>query len=189
MKTKTRCPWVKEGDTLYETYHDTEWGRPVHDDRKMFEFLVLESAQAGLSWLTVLRKRENYRNAFAGFDPKKVAGFGKRDVTRLLKNAGIIRNRAKIEAAINNARQFLEVQKEFGTFSRYIWRFVDGKPIHHKIRTLSDYKATTKESDALAADLKKRGFTFLGSTVIYAHMQAVGMVNDHMESCFRCKNT
>ncbi len=189
MKTKTRCLWVKEGDVLYETYHDTEWGRPVRNDRKMFEFLVLESAQAGLSWLTVLRKRENYRNAFAGFDPKKVATFGKRDVARLLKNEGIIRNRAKIEAAINNAKRFLEVQKEFGTFLKYIWSFVGGKPIHHKIRTLKDYKATTKESDALAADLKKRGFTFLGSTVIYAHMQAVGMVNDHMESCFRCKNT
>lgn len=187
MKSKKRCAWVKEGDTLYEKYHDTEWGRPVRDDLKMFEFLVLESAQAGLSWLTVLRKRENYRKAFAGFDPKKVAKFGERDVVRLLKNKGIIRNRAKIEAAINNAKRFLEVQKEFGTFSKYIWRFVNGKPIHHKIRTLKDYKATTKESDALALDLKKRGFKFLGSTVIYAHMQAVGMVNDHMEGCFRNK--
>ncbi len=189
MKEVIRCPWVKEGDLLYEKYHDTEWGVPVHDDPKMFEFLVLESAQAGLSWLTVLRKRENYRKAFAGFDPRKVAKFEKRDVARLLKNAGIIRNRAKIEAAINNAKRFLEVQKEFGTFSKYIWSFVKDKPVQHTIKTLKDYKATTKESDALAKDLKKRGFTFLGSTVIYAHMQAVGMVNDHTLSCFKRKTT
>lgn len=189
MKEVIRCPWVKEGDLLYEKYHDTEWGVPVHDDPKMFEFLVLESAQAGLSWLTVLRKRENYRKAFAGFDPRKVAKFGKRDVARLLKNAGIIRNRAKIEAAINNAKRFLEVQKEFGTFSKYIWSFVKDKPIQHTIKTLKDYRTTTKESDALATDLKKRGFTFLGSTVIYAHMQAVGMVNDHTLSCFKRKTT
>lgn len=189
MKEVIRCPWVKEGDSLYEKYHDTEWGVPVHDDPKMFEFLVLESAQAGLSWLTVLRKRENYRKAFAGFDPRKVAKFGKRDVARLLKNAGIIRNRAKIEAAINNAKRFLEVQKEFGTFSKYIWSFVKDKPIQHTIKTLKDYRTTTKESDALATDLKKRGFTFLGSTVIYAHMQAVGMVNDHTLSCFKRKTT
>ncbi len=173
------------GDELYETYHDHEWGVSVHDDRTIFEFLVLESAQAGLSWRTVLYKRENYRKAFAGFDPKKVAKFGKREVTKLLKNAGIIRNRAKIEAAINNAKRFLEVQKEFGTFDAYIWSFVKGKTKVNKLRKHSDYKATSKESDALATDLKKRGFKFLGSTVIYAHMQATGMVNDHVVTCFR----
>ena len=182
-----RCPWVKEDDALYEKYHDTEWGVPVYDDKKIFEFLVLESAQAGLSWLTVLRKRENYRKAFAQFNPKKVALFGKREVRQLLKNEGIIRNRAKIEAAINNAKRFLEVQKEFGTFSKYIWSFVGGKPIQHKLKTLKDYTPTIKESDALALDLKKRGFKFLGSTTIYAHMQATGMVNDHTTICFRHK--
>ncbi len=187
MKTKKRCPWVKEGDTLYEMYHDHEWGSPVYDDRTIFEFLVLESAQAGLSWITVLRKRENYRKAFAGFDPKKVARFTARDVAKLLKNAGIIRNRAKIEAVINNAERFLEVQKEFGTFSKYIWNFVGGKPKVNKLRALKDYKPTSKESDTLAKDLKKRGFKFLGSTTIYAHMQATGMVNDHVVSCFRYK--
>ncbi len=182
---KKRCPWVKEGDTLYEAYHDHEWGSPVYDDRTIFEFLVLESAQAGLSWITVLRKRENYRKAFAGFNPKNVAKFTARDVEKLLKNAGIIRNRAKIEAAINNAKRFLEVQKEFGTFSTYIWSFVGGKPKKNKLRTIKDYKPTSKESDALAKDLKKRGFKFLGSTTIYAHMQATGMVNDHVMTCFR----
>jgi DNA-3-methyladenine glycosylase I len=182
---KKRCPWVKEGDVLYEKYHDTEWGVPVHDDRKMFEFLVLESAQAGLSWITVLRKRENYRKAFAEFNPSKVAKFGKREVSKLLKNEGIIRNRAKIEAAINNAQRLIEVQKEFGTFSNYVWGFVGGTPIQHKIKTLKDYTPTTKESDALARDLKKRGFTFLGATIVYAHIQATGMVNDHVVSCFR----
>ncbi|QQR82914.1 DNA-3-methyladenine glycosylase I [Candidatus Campbellbacteria bacterium] len=180
-----RCPWVKEGDALYEKYHDEEWGVPVYDDKKIFEFLVLESAQAGLSWLTVLRKRENYRKAFAQFNPKKVAQFGKKEVRQLLKNEGIIRNRAKIEAAINNAQRFLEVQKEFGTFSKYIWSFVNHKPMTHKIKTLKEYQPKTKESDALALDLKKRGFKFLGSTTIYAHMQATGMVNDHTVSCFR----
>lgn len=178
---------MKEGDTLYEMYHDHEWGSPVYDDRTIFEFLVLESAQAGLSWITVLRKRENYRKAFAGFDPKKVARFTARDVAKLLKNAGIIRNRAKIEAVINNAERFLEVQKEFGTFSKYIWNFVGGKPKVNKLRALKDYKPTSKESDTLAKDLKKRGFKFLGSTTIYAHMQATGMVNDHVVSCFRYK--
>jgi DNA-3-methyladenine glycosylase I len=185
MKNKIRCPWVKNGDAVYEAYHDTEWGVPVFDDSKIFEFLVLESAQAGLSWLTVLRKRENYRRAFARFDPKKVAAFGKKEIARLLKDEGIIRNRAKIEAAVNNAKRFLEVQKEFGTFSRYIWSFVGGKPIRHKIKTHAEYRATTEESDALAADLKKRGFKFLGSTVVYAHMQATGLVNDHTLGCFR----
>ena len=181
----TRCPWVPKGDELYERYHDHEWGVPVHDDTKIFEFLVLESAQAGLSWRTVLYKRENYRKAFAGFDPKKVAKFGKREIEKLLKNAGIIRNRQKVEAAVNNAKRFLEVQKEFGTFDAYIWSFVKGKTKINKLRTNKDYKATSKESDALAADLKKRGFKFLGSTVVYAHMQATGMVNDHVISCFR----
>ena len=182
---KPRCPWLKADDALYEAYHDHEWGVPVHDDTKIFEFLVLESAQAGLSWLTVLRKRENYRKVFAGFDPRKVSKFTSLKIEKLMQDAGIIRNRAKIEAAINNAKRFLEVQKEFGTFDKYIWSFVKGKPIQGKVRKLSDYKPTTKESDALAKDLKKRGFKFLGSTVVYAHMQATGMVNDHVQTCFR----
>lgn len=182
-----RCPWVTPGDVLCEKYHDEEWGVPVYDDRKIFEFLVLESAQAGLSWRTVLHKRENYRKAFAGFDPVKVSKFNKDKVTKLLKNEGIIRNRAKIEAAINNAKRFLEVQKEFGTFSNYIWSFVGGTPKINKIRTHADYRATSPESDALAKDLEKRGFTFIGSTIMYAHMQATGMVNDHVIGCFRHK--
>lgn len=183
---KKRCAWVTD-DPLYIAYHDTEWGVPTRDDKKMFEFLVLESAQAGLSWITVLRKRENYRKAFAGFDPKKVARFGKRDVTRLLNNPGIIRNRLKIEAAINNAKRFLEIQKEFGTFSKYIWGFVGDKPTQRAFRKLSEYPPFTKEAEELAKDMKKRGFKFLGPTVLYAHMQAVGMVNDHMIGCFRRK--
>jgi len=181
----TRCPWLKVGDALYEAYHDEEWGVPVHDDVKIFEFLVLESAQAGLSWLTVLRKRENYRKVFAGFDPKKVAKFDAAKVEKLMQDAGIIRNRAKIEATINNAKRFLEVQKEFGAFDTYIWSFVGGKSKQGSVKKLADYKPTTKESDALSKDLKKRGFKFLGSTVVYAHMQATGMVNDHVASCFR----
>jgi len=185
IKNKKRCPWVPKGNTLYERYHDEEWGGPVHDDRIMFEFLVLESAQAGLSWFTVLKKRDAYKEAFANFNVKKVAAFTQRDVTRLMKNAGIIRNRMKIEAAINNAKRFLEVQKEFGSFSKYIWQFVGGKPIVNKRKKLSDYPAKTAQSDALANDLKKRGFKFLGSTICYAHMQAVGMVNDHTVDCFR----
>lgn len=185
MKTPTRCPWLKAGDALYEAYHDREWGVPVHDDVKMFEFLVLESAQAGLSWLTVLRKRENYRKAFAGFDSVKVSKFTSLKVEKLMQDAGIIRNRAKIEATINNAKRFLEVQKEFGTFDAYIWGFVGGKSKQGNVKKLSDYKPTTKESDALSKDLKRRGFKFLGSTVVYAHMQATGMVNDHVTSCFR----
>ncbi len=166
-------------------YHDKEWGRPVQSDRKIFEFLVLESAQAGLSWLTILCKREGYRHAFANFEPRQVAQFGKRDVARLLKNSGIIRNRLKIEAAINNAQRFLEVQKEFGTFSKYMWSFVGGKPIDGRRKSLKDLPAITRESETFAKDLKQRGFKFLGSTVIYAHMQAVGMANDHIQSCFR----
>jgi len=158
---------------------------PVHDDRIMFEFLTLEAAQAGLSWYTVLRKREAYRAAFAGFDPVKVARFGKRRLASLLENQGIIRNRAKILAAINNAQKFLDVQEEFGSFNAYIWRFVDGRPIVHSLKTLKDYPATTPESDALSKDLKQRGFKFVGSTICYAHMQATGMINDHTIGCFR----
>ena len=180
-----RCSWPSEDDELYLKYHDTEWGVPVHDDQKIFEFLVLESAQAGLSWRTVLYKRENYRKAFAGFDPVKVARFGPKQVAKLLENAGIIRNRLKIEAAINNACRFLDVQKEFGSFSKYIWEFVGGRPILNKWKTIKELPVITPEAVALAADLKKRGFKFLGPTVIYAHMQATGMVNDHMVECFR----
>lgn len=166
-------------------YHDKEWGFLVKDDRKLFEFLVLESAQAGLSWRTVLYKRENYRKAFLGFDPKKISKFGKKEINELLKNPGIIRNRAKIEAAVSNAKRFLEVQKEFGSFFRYSWQFVGKNPIRHTIRKLKDYPAVTKEAEKFSADLKKRGFKFLGPTVVYAHMQAVGMANDHMVGCFR----
>ncbi len=185
IKNLKRCPWLKAGDALYEAYHDNEWGVPVHDDTTIFEFLVLESAQAGLSWLTVLRKRENYRKVFAGFDPRKVSKFNVSKIEKLMRDAGIIRNRAKIEATINNAKRFLEVQKEFGTFDTYIWSFVGGKSKQGNVKKLSDYKPTTKESDALSKDLKKRGFKFLGSTVVYAHMQATGMVNDHATTCFR----
>jgi DNA-3-methyladenine glycosylase I len=180
-----RCPWVDLEKPDYIAYHDSEWGVPVYDDRLLFEFLTLEAAQAGLSWYTVLKKRPRYRIAFSNFDPEKVARFNDRKIEELLADPGIIRNRAKILAAINNARRFLEVQQEFGTFSNYIWRFVDGRPIVHTIRTLKDYPATTKESDALSKDLKQRGFKFVGSTICYAHMQATGMVNDHAVNCFR----
>jgi len=168
-------------------YHDEEWGVPVHDDRKQFEFLTLESAQAGLSWLIVLRKREAYRKAFADFDPDKVARFTEKRIEKLLSDEGIVRNRLKVVAAVTNARLFLDVQEEFGTFDKYIWGFVDGRPIQNRIATIKDIKATSKESDALSKDLKQRGFKFVGSTIIYAHMQAVGMVNDHMLTCFRHK--
>lgn len=181
-----RCAWPT-ADPLMLKYHDTEWGAPTHDDRKIFEFLVLESAQAGLSWKTVLNKRENYRKAFSSFDPVKVAHYTARDVKRLLADAGIIRNRLKIEATITNAKRFLEIQEEFGSFAKYMWSWVGGKPIVHNIRTLKDYKPYTEEAKAWSKDLKKRGFKFLGPTVIYAHMQAVGMVNDHMVTCFRYK--
>ena len=184
---KTRCAWGNWQDPLFVAYHDDEWGVPIHDDKIIFEFLVLESAQAGLSWATVLRKRENYRQAFAGFDPVKVSKFTAKDVKRLLGNAGIIRNRMKIEAAINNARRFLEVQKEFGTFAKYSWSFVGGKTLKNKWKTVKELPAITPASEAWAADLKKRGFKFLGPTVIYAHMQATGMVNDHSVDCFRFK--
>lgn len=179
-----RCAWCGT-DPLYVAYHDSEWGVPVHDDRLLFEFLILEGAQAGLSWITILRKREAYRKAFAGFDVGKVARFGKREVERLLGDAGIVRNRLKIAAAINNAQRFLEVQEAFGSFDGYIWRFVNGRPLQNRRKSLKDIPATTKESDALSRDLKARGFKFVGSTICYAHMQATGMVNDHVADCFR----
>jgi len=166
-------------------YHDKEWGVPVHDDRKLFEFLVLEGAQAGLSWSTVLKKRENYRVAFRGFDPAVVARFTARDAQRLMKNEGIIRNRLKVQSAITNARLVLDLQQEFGSFDAYLWRFVKGRPLRHAGKQLSRIPATTEESDALSKDLKKRGFKFVGSTICYAFMQAVGMANDHLTTCFR----
>ena len=183
--TLPRCPWVDLNKADYVAYHDEEWGVPVRDDRKWFEFLLLESAQAGLSWYTILRKRVNYRAAFADFDVNKVARFNDRDVARLMADAGIVRNRRKIEAAINNAQKFLDVQQEFGSFDSYIWRFVDGYPQVHEIRKPTDYPATRPESDDMSRDLKKRGFRFVGSTICYAHMQATGMVNDHAIDCYR----
>ena len=178
------CAWSKK-DALMAAYHDEEWGVPVHDDRTLFEFLILEGAQAGLSWQTVLNKRENYRKSFDNFDVGKVARYGAKDVTRLLANPGIIRNRLKIAAAIQNGQALLKVQKEFGSFDVYLWRFVGGKPIDHKIRAVEDIPATTRESGALSKDLLKRGFKFVGPTICYAFMQAVGMVNDHETRCFR----
>lgn len=180
-----RCPWVDLTKPDYVEYHDKEWGVPVHDDRKLFEFLTLETAQAGLSWYTVLRKRDAYRKAFANFDPEKVARYGKKQIENLLKNPGIIRNRAKILAAINNAEKFLDVQEEFGTFDSYVWRFVDRRPVVHKLLTSKDYPAASPQSDALSKELKQRGFKFVGSTICYAHMQATGMINDHVVDCFR----
>jgi DNA-3-methyladenine glycosylase I len=179
-----RCAWCGT-DPLYVAYHDEEWGMPSHDERHLFEMLILEGAQAGLSWSTILNKRAGYRAAFAGFDPEQVARFGARDVQRLLRNDGIVRNRLKIEAAARNARAFIEVQDEFGRFDAYIWRFVNGKPIQNRWRELSAIPARTAESDAMSKDLKRRGFTFVGSTICYAFMQAVGMVNDHVVDCFR----
>jgi DNA-3-methyladenine glycosylase I len=181
---KTRCGWVT-ADPLYVTYHDREWGVPEHDDRKLFELLILEGAQAGLSWLTILKKRENYRQAFAGFQARKVAAFAKNDVATLLANQGIVRNRLKIEATIVNAQAFLTVQKETGGFARYVWQFVGGTPKHNAWRSLTEVPARTVESDALSKDLAKRGFKFVGSTICYAFMQAAGMVNDHLVDCFR----
>lgn len=180
-----RCPWVDLSKPDYVRYHDEEWGVPVHDDRTLFEYLVLESAQAGLSWYTVLRKREGYRAAYAGFDPLVVAEFTPGDVERMLLDPGIVRHRRKIECSIVSARAFLEVQASFGSFASYLWRFVDGRPIVHTLASMSDYPATTSQSDALAKDLKQRGFAFLGSTTCYAFMQAVGLVNDHSLDCFR----
>lgn len=186
MKEKIRCSWCLKTEN-YIKYHDEEWGKPVHDDQKHFEFLVLEGAQAGLSWLTILNKREGYRKAFAGFDPAKVARFTEAKCEKLLLDPGIVRNRLKVYATVNNAKRFLEVQKEFGTFDKYIWSFVGGKPIVNKWNSLRQIAPTTKESDALSKDLIKRGFKFVGSTVMYSHMQACGLVNDHLTSCFRYK--
>jgi DNA-3-methyladenine glycosylase I len=185
-KERIRCGW-SQSDPLYIEYHDTEWGVPVHDDRTLFEFLILEGAQAGLSWITILRKRDAYRKAFARFDPKKVARFTDKDAARLLADPGIVRNRLKIQSAIKNARAFLEVQSEFGTFAKYQWGFVDGKSIQNRFRSLKEIPARTEVSDAFSKDLKRRGFNFVGSTIIYAHMQATGMVNDHIVDCFRYK--
>ena len=182
--TDNRCAWAGD-DPLYVAYHDAEWGVPVHDDRKLFEFLILEGAQAGLSWLTILRKRESYRRAFAGFDPERVARFGAREVRRLLVDPGIVRNRLKVAGAIRNAQAFLAVQEEFGSFDRFMWRFVGGRPTQNAWRSLKQVPSRTPESDALSRDLRTRGFGFVGSTICYAHMQAVGMVNDHLVSCFR----
>ena len=182
--SKKRCPWC-EGAELYRRYHDEQWGVPVHDDRMHFEFLVLESAQAGLSWSTILKKRENYRKAYRGFDPGVVARFGARDIQRLLKDAGIVRNRLKIESSINNAKRFLEVQGQFGSFDAYLWGFVGGIPVVNRRRNLSEIPAKTDLSDRISTDLKARGFRFRGSTIMYAHLQAVGVVNDHLISCFR----
>ena len=187
MKKIERCSWSYGASPLYVPYHDEEWGMPVRDDLRQFEFLTLESAQAGLSWSTILNKREGYRKAFAGFDPKKVAKFDEKKIAALLKDPGIVRNRLKVAAAVNNAKRFLEVQKEFGSFSKYIWSFVGGKQKTNRWKELSQLPATSKESDALSADLKKRGFKFVGSTIVYAHMQATGLVNDHLVSCFRHK--
>ncbi|HAN05054.1 MAG TPA: DNA-3-methyladenine glycosylase I [Elusimicrobia bacterium] len=185
MKQKERCPWAYGSSPLYVPYHDEEWGVPVRDDRLQFEFLTLESAQAGLSWSTILNKREGYRRAFAGFDPEKVARFGEKKIEALLKDPGIVRNRLKVRAAVNNARRFLEVRAEFGTFSAYIWGFVGGRQKVNRWAELSQLPASSKESDELSADLKRRGFKFTGSTIMYAHMQATGLVNDHLVSCFR----
>ncbi|MEX2481260.1 MAG: DNA-3-methyladenine glycosylase I [Gammaproteobacteria bacterium] len=180
-----RCPWVDLGKPDYVAYHDQEWGVPVTDDRSLFELLVLEGAQAGLSWYTVLRKRPHYRAAFAGFDIHRVAGFTAADAARLCEDAGIVRNRLKIESAIGNARALLEVAAEHGSFAAYLWSFVDGQPIVNAPRTLADYVATSTQSDALSRDLKKRGFRFVGSTIVYAFMQAAGLVNDHAGDCYR----
>ena len=186
-KAITRCKWAEGTSLDYIRYHDEEWGVPAYDDLTQFEFLILEGAQAGLSWSTILNKREGYRKLFANFDPEKVARFTKKRVEKLLLDPSIVRNRLKVESAVTNAKAFLKVQKEFGTFSDYIWGFVDGKPIQNKFRKDSDVPATSPESDALSKDLKKRGFRFVGSTIIYAHMQATGMVNDHVTGCFRHK--
>ncbi len=183
---KTRCAWSGK-DPLYMDYHDTEWGVPVYDDDKLFEFLILETFQAGLSWITVLRKRENFRKAFDNFDYKKIVNYDENKFDELMNNAGIIRNKLKIRATISNAQAFMDIQKEFGSFSIYFWKFVDHKPIVNQWKTMNEIPAITKLSDTISKDLKKRGFKFVGSTVIYAHMQATGMVNDHIPSCFRYK--
>lgn len=185
--SQKRCNW-SEKDDLYRNYHDNEWGRPVYDDATLFEFLILETFQAGLSWHTILKKRDNFRKAFDKFDVKKVAAYNDKKLQILIEDTGIIRNQLKIKSAVSNAQAFIKIQEEFGSFSKYIWAFVDGKPIDNKPQTLKDVPATTPLSDALSKDLKKRGFKFVGSTVIYAHMQATGMVNDHVVDCFTRKN-
>src|SRR5919112_1177497 len=187
MYNKRRCSWAGNNNSLMIEYHDKEWGVPVHNDRTFFEFLILEGAQAGLTWQTVLNKRENYRRAFDDFHVYKIACYGEEDVNRLLDDSGIIRNRLKIASTIQNAKAFLKIQKEFGTFDVYIWQFVDGRPINHKIKTIKDIPTNTRESDAMSKDLIKRGFKFVGSTICYAFMQAIGMVNDHDIKCFRYK--
>jgi len=188
MSTK-RCAWVSIDDPLMTDYHDREWGVPVHDDSKHFEFLTLEAAQAGLSWSIVLRKREGYRHAFSGFDPAKVARFTEKRIEKLTQDPGIVRNRMKIAAAVQNAKAFLKVQKEFGTFDAYCWRFLDGRPKLNRWKAMGEVPATSSESDALSRDLKLRGFSFVGSTIMYAYMQAVGLVNDHLADCFRYRET
>lgn len=180
------CSWPK-GDPLLLKYHDTEWGVPIHSDKKLFEFLILEGFQAGLSWLTILRKRENFRKAFDKFDFNKVATYDPRKINSLLQDIGIIRNKLKIESAVTNAKAFIEVRKEFGTFNKYIWKFTGNKPIHNRFESPKEIPARTELSDLMSKDLKKRGFKFVGSTIVYAHMQATGMVNDHITSCFRYK--
>lgn len=180
-----RCAWVENTFDEYTKYHDEEWGVPVHEDDIHFEFLILEGAQAGLSWSTILKRREGYRKAFSNFDPKKVAKYDEKKIQELLQDEGIIRNRLKVRAAVTNAQKFLEIQNEFGSFDKYIWEFVGGKPIVNKWKDISELPATSKESDSLSKDLKKRGFKFVGSTIIYAHMQACGLVNDHLKECFR----
>ena len=184
VPTLKRCPW-SANEPLYIDYHDREWGVPVHDDRRLFEFLILEGMQAGLSWLTILRKRENFRLAFAGFDPESVARFGKHDIGRLMADQGIVRHELKILAAVANAQAFLRVREEFGTFDKYLWRFVDGTPKINRWRRIKGIPSATQQSVAMSQDLKKRGFKFVGPTICYAHMQATGMVNDHITSCFR----
>jgi DNA-3-methyladenine glycosylase I len=182
--TTTRCTWAGD-DPLYIRYHDTEWGVPLHDDRRLFEFLVLEAAQAGLSWITILRKRENYRQALDGFDPRRIAAYGDRKMAALLTNPGIVRNRRKIESAVRNARVFLEIQREFGSFDAYLWRFVGGRPKQNRWKTLKQIPAESRESQTMSKDFIRRGCSFAGPTICYAFMQAVGMVNDHLVSCFR----
>ena len=181
---RQRCSWAGD-DALYQQYHDTEWGVPLHDDRRLFEFLILEGAQAGLSWITILRKRENYRAAFDGFDAERIAAYGANKIESLLLDAGIVRNRLKVQAAITNAQRFLDVQDEFGSFDRFIWQFVGGRTRQNRWRSMAEVPASTTESDALSRELKRRGFKFVGPTICYAHMQATGMVNDHTTDCFR----
>ena len=186
MEHKNRCAWC-EKDDLYRNYHDNEWGKPVYDDPTLFEFLILETFQAGLSWHTILKKRENFKKAFDKFDVKKIAAYNDKKLQILIEDTGIIRNQLKIKSAVTNAQAFIKIQEEFGSFSKYIWAFVNGEPIDNKPKTLNDVPTTTPLSDALSKDLKKRGFKFIGSTVIYAHMQATGMVNDHLQDCFTRK--